>query len=175
VGAPSWPPDRRCLHHCGFRPTIFLGMSPYVKLFGRRPMKVSPQAQGPASEKLHEMAGNAAAPAAGLRTRRCGYCVTNRRSLPRGAVRRRGIAALRTDAFMEPSHTGCAAGGYHRAPCPASGLWPMKGRPQGQLWHSPESPGRRCPAGRPGTRFPTFRPERTRRFRGEWACPCRRR
>src|SRR5215471_17305356 len=79
------------------------------------------------------MAGNAAAPAARLRIRRRGCCVTNRRSVLRIAVRRRGVAALRTNAFMEPSHTGCAAGGYHRAACPASGLWPIKAGPKASL------------------------------------------
>src|SRR6516162_1068153 len=52
---------------------------------------------------MRDIAGSAAAPAARLRIRRRGWCVTNRRSLQRGADRH-AFAALRIAVFTIASH-----------------------------------------------------------------------
>src|SRR5215470_13887254 len=52
---------------------------------------------------MRDTAGSAAAPAARLKTRRRGCCVTDRRSLLRGAGRCCTLAVLQTTAFIASS------------------------------------------------------------------------
>jgi len=63
---------------------------------------------------MRDIAGSATAPAARLKTRRRGCCVTNRRSLPRDAARRRGVVADAVQPIMQ-IHSDSLASGHRRA------------------------------------------------------------